>query len=285
MRTHISLFILTCMCIARSLWAEPPTNAWQLTFEDSFEGESLDGSKWSIGYPWGRFTGWTKEYIADECVRVQDGRLHLTYRKGAEKHPHLSGAIHSRGKFAQRHGYFEASIRFPSGAGLHGGFWMLAQPPDPGSKVHLWPPEIDIVELVGKTDPKAFNNVRKPFFTAHWLPVDGDKQDGVTRDVGFDCTEKFHIYGLEWNNERLVWYVDGREVFRRSVAEGHGAKLKSLHLRAKSEDGKEWDISAQPFFLLLNLHVGNWLAGEPDAESVGREMVVDWVKAYRPRTN
>ena len=34
-------------------------------------------------------------------------------------------------------------------------------------------------------------------------------------EVPFDFYEDFHIYGLLWMPDELVWYLDGKEVFRR----------------------------------------------------------------------
>ena len=34
-------------------------------------------------------------------------------------------------------------------------------------------------------------------------------------EVDYDFHKDFHIYGLLWTPDELVWYLDGKEVFRR----------------------------------------------------------------------
>ena len=34
-------------------------------------------------------------------------------------------------------------------------------------------------------------------------------------DLGFDASEDFHTYAFEWHKNAIIWYVDGKEVFRR----------------------------------------------------------------------
>lgn len=33
-------------------------------------------------------------------------------------------------------------------------------------------------------------------------------------DLGFDASEEFHEYGFLWEREQIVWYVDGKAVYR-----------------------------------------------------------------------
>jgi endoglucanase len=34
-------------------------------------------------------------------------------------------------------------------------------------------------------------------------------------DLGFDASEDFHTYAFEWHKNSIIWFVDGKEVFRR----------------------------------------------------------------------
>lgn len=35
-----------------------------------------------------------------------------------------------------------------------------------------------------------------------------------TGTLGNDASEDFHTYAFEWHKDRIVWYVDGKEVHR-----------------------------------------------------------------------
>lgn len=32
-------------------------------------------------------------------------------------------------------------------------------------------------------------------------------------DLGFDASEDFHTYAFEWYEDKIVWFVDGAEVY------------------------------------------------------------------------
>ena len=34
-------------------------------------------------------------------------------------------------------------------------------------------------------------------------------------DLGFDAADDFHTYAFEWRKDSIIWFVDGKEVFRR----------------------------------------------------------------------
>ncbi len=33
-------------------------------------------------------------------------------------------------------------------------------------------------------------------------------------DLGFDASEGFHEYGFDWQKDCIVWYVDGKAVYK-----------------------------------------------------------------------
>ena len=57
--------------------------------------------------------------------------------------------------------------------------------------------------------------------TKVWLNrfVDGQKLPGRWLDLGFDAAEGPHLYRFDWFPDRLVWYVDGRELMRVTADE------------------------------------------------------------------
>lgn len=93
----------------------------------------------------------------------------------------VSGVITSEGSFAQLYGYFEARIKVGDWTGGFPAFWLL--PAD-----HTWPPEIDIMEQVGREPGTIYQ---------------------MGNSVKIDPTA-WHTYALEWTQDRIAWFVDGQ---------------------------------------------------------------------------
>ena len=85
----------------------------------------------------------------------------------------------------------------------------------PGEGVSLHAPEIDIVEYLGENpfgDEDAFQ-------TYHFADVNG----GGTRSAptmsfknpdGELYSDDFHTYGVLWEPQLVIWYIDGQEIKR-----------------------------------------------------------------------
>lgn len=222
---------------------------WRLTFQDEFEGGTLDLKKWSPNDPWGRernnelqaYVGGAFE-VKGGVLRVRAERREAVYDGKARAY--TSGMMSTYQKFSQEYGRFEIRCRVPRGRGLWPAFWML---PDPLG----WPPEIDVLEVLGHEPTKVY-------LTHHFMePGAGRKSHGGSW-VGPDLSAGFHEYAVEWSRERVVWFVDGVERFRseRTVPKGR-------------------------MYLLVNLAVGGDWPGAPDAATVfPATLEVDYVRAW-----
>jgi beta-glucanase (GH16 family) len=181
---------------------EGKRRGWVLTFSDDFDGRALDKTKWSNGFGWGQATnsdfGW-----CDPRNNVVSGGV-LTQRierRPGGGQPFRVGCIHSKDKFAQRYGYWEARIRAAGCFGSRTAFW--GKPND-----ESWPPEIDVVEVNGqgpRTDTAKF--------TVHWRRGDRHLQDGDYH-TGPNFSEDYHVFGAEWSPEGVIFSVDGVERWR-----------------------------------------------------------------------
>jgi hypothetical protein len=76
---------------------------------------------------------------------------------------------------------------------------------------------------------------------------------------GIDPADGFHTYGLEWTASRIVYTVDGVRTADKA------------------------NVCDQPMYLLLNLAVGGWWAGNPAGER--GDLVVDYVRVYSTDTS
>lgn len=261
----LMLLLAACGIIAPaqdSAPSQPPVPGnWRLVFHDDFAGKQLDRARWTTCYDWNQ-DGCTiasndeLEWYLPGQVSVGGGQLTLTAARDPARgsdgrvYPWRSGMI-STGRdhwYAEprrtfTYGYFAASIRIPAGSGMAPQFWMMPQ-------TRFTPPEIDIMEFIGST--------RELAMYVHWRDREGAerKQKGTYRATGFP--EDHHVFALLWEQEKLVWYVDGVEQFR--VTDPNR-------------------IPRVPMEVLINLAVGLPDAPPPAVDSA--RMLVDWVRVWQ----
>jgi beta-glucanase (GH16 family) len=244
------------------------SNQWVTAFSDDFNGTQLDTSKWSTCYDWrpAATNGCTnggnneQEWYLPQQVSLKNGSANLTAtnqpitvntQHGQKTYPYRSGMIstgradtNSKVKWASKYGYFIARMKVNGGQGVWPAFWLL-----PANRV--WPPEIDIMELLGSKP----NNV---LLTMHWQGANGPATNSSTI-TGPDYTQGWHTYAVYWQPGIVNWYVDGT--------------LK------KSISGT--NVPATPMEIIVDLAVGGTLPGNADSStSFPRTAQIDYVKAY-----
>ena len=135
--------------------------------------------------------------------------------------------------------------KLPKGKGIWPAHWML--PED-----RRWPPEIDIMEMLG-------HKPNRILMTVHHRQLDKPVHSGFSY-VGPDFSADFHTFALEWEPDRLAWFIDGK---RR-----HFSPLYSPDT---------------PFFLILNTAVGGILPGNPDETTQFPVYhTIDYVRVWKP---
>lgn len=152
--------------------------------------------------------------------------------------------------------------RMPKGAGLWPAFWTIGADPE---KRRNWPDngEIDIVEYVGR------NPHEKSWMQGalHWQSPEGKyrQKNGKYADRP-ELTDGFHLYGIDWNRDKIDFFVDDR-VFLSIPIEQCGSEA--------------YNAFRVPHFLLLNLAVGGMLGGKVDRSALPAEYLVDYVRVYQ----
>jgi beta-glucanase (GH16 family) len=251
----------------------PVCAGWRLTFSDEFDGNSIDRSKWKYSDLWGNRTlggNNEKQCYSGEALSEANGVLRIVATskstaaaacKGASHDlQYVSGLLTTSGcpwyekseecahlsAFAQSYGYFEMRAKLPKGQGLWPAFWLV--PLASGT-----PPEIDIMEMLGHQPSTVYQ-------TYHYLDSAGAHQKAGNAYTGADLSAKFSTFGLDWKPGLMVWYIDGREVFRFQNPA----------------------VSSEKMYLLLNLAVGGYWPGDPDATTAfPAEMLIDYVRVYQ----
>ncbi|WP_183095944.1 glycoside hydrolase family 16 protein [Nocardioides stalactiti] len=239
---------------------------WRCTFVDRFNGSGLDPDRWitqetgETGFRSGR-TCFTS---SRDNIRVHDGALHLTARKGPWQRcsarlrgfstRYTGGMVGTKGRFSQTYGRFEVRAKYPSNRviGIHGGFWMYPVEHTYGR----WPSsgEIDVAEWWSYEPDRVIPS----------LHYDGRDPDV---DSGWECwtdVTDFHTYTVEWRPTVIRFFIDGTECFARSWT-------PEPPLVAP----KPFD---HPFSMILNMGVGPNVSWKADFPAT---YVVDYAKAWR----
>lgn len=160
--------------------------------------------------------------------------------------PYVASMISGDLAPGQVYGYWEIRARINAiGPGQHLAYWLL---PTDGS----WPPEVDILEVVGP-QPKTF--------TANLHLPAGQEKPGMTFYQEPSTADGFHIFGFEWTSTDMRWLIDGK------VIRTHANYLPSKPLYPLLS----WDIDS------------NW-PGKPDQTTPWPgEVEIDYVRVYKKR--
>jgi beta-glucanase (GH16 family) len=123
----------------------------------------------------------------------------------------VSGRADTKGKFEFMHGKVSARIKLSVGAGLWPAFWILGTDDWPATG------EIDVMEHVGEPDWTSVA-IHGPGYSGNTPLVSRVRMNAP------DGPSNWHVYGVEWTSEAMVFTVDEREVYRatRAMIESHG---------------------------------------------------------------
>jgi beta-glucanase (GH16 family) len=228
----------------------PELPGWKLTFHDEFSSNRLDLAKWNVADPWGKERNREMQAYVTNAFELRDGILRIKAEKrsafySGKQRPYTSGIITTYQKFAQKYGRFEIRFRAPAGQGMWPAFWLLPEPLD-------WPPEIDVFEVLGHEPTRIY-------LTHHWKGAQGERQSDHKPWPGPDFSKDFHTVAIEWQADRILWFVDGVERF-----------CSVKHTPQK------------PMYLLANLAVGGDWSGLPNARTPFPGFFeIDYIRVYQ----
>ncbi len=249
---------------------------WKLveTVSDEFDGKKLDTAKFWDFNP--TFHGRKPAYFDRRNVAVRKGVLELWARVQKPDKVTMENKVRGYDKYTTstlkskqriRYGYFETRAKAMK-ASVSAAFWLY-DPLDGPAKYTSgdFSEEIDIFEVFGRPAKKANDSIY--FATVHRMETPyveaivrskqtPMKNKSFQTKVAFDFTEDFHVYGLLWTPEELVWYIDGKEVFRR-----------------------ENDYFKRPLHVMLDTEIMEAWVGLPDAKDLPGKMEVDYVRVWQ----
>jgi len=253
--------------------ALPQTNdGWKLVWSDEFNEEGRPNpALWTYenGFTRNRELQW---YQPDNA-RVENGLLIIEGKREQLKNPNFeagspdwkknreyaqytSSSLTTRRMHSWQYGRFEMRGRIDIRAGIWPAWWTLGVE-------KRWPAngEVDIMEYYKGVllanliwaGPKGTQSVttRKP----------------VTSFEDPDWAEKFHVWRLDWDENRMVISVDD-------------LVLNDTDLnKTLNPDGT--NPYRQPEYMILNLAIGGDAGGDPSATEFPSRFEVDWVRVYQ----
>lgn len=224
---------------------EPPAGMrWELVWNDEFDGDELDTTKWEIPEPYARRDGWWRP---DAISLTGNGELMINCFQDGEEY--VDGCVRTRGKYEKAKGYFVARVMLQRSVGHWSAFWLYNACQGNLGEGAVNGAEIDIFE--------KFSLDNRINHAIHWDGYGAEHRSVAHISEVAGIMEGWHTYGLWWSDEAYIFYVDGKEVWRTS----------------------EGGICEEPLYIKLSDEIGDW-AGDIAEADLPDPFYVDYVRVY-----
>ena len=250
---------------------------YKMVWSDEFNGNgAFDSNKW--GYETGFQRNKELQWYQPENAYQQNGNLVIEGRKETRPNPdydpdsddwrksrrninYTSASLTSKKSGSWKYGRIVVRAKVTNFQGTWPAIWTL------GTSCE-WPSngEVDIMENYGG---KILANYAWGTNT-RWSP----KWDGSSKNVselGSGWTNDFHIWELDWNEDRMTISMDGR--FMNDV------QLKSTFNGSAQCEGQ--NPFRQSHYILINLALGGDAGGSVANLSFPTQYLIDYVRVYQ----
>lgn len=227
---------------ASDLPVTPPGKAFRLVWNDEFNGESLDKTKWDVPTN-RRRDGWWSE----QAVSVGDGHLAIQTLKDGDRY--LDACVRTRDKFEHRFAYYEARIKLQEQPGHWSAFWLYNSDVNKVGNEGRDGTEIDIMEKP-RLDDQVMQNLHWDGYGKH------HQHKGSTVSVP-GIMQGWHTFGLWWKPDEYVFYIDGKETWRTAAG----------------------GVCQVPLYIKLSDEIGDW-AGDIAEAKLPDRFLVDYVRVF-----
>lgn len=242
---------------------------FELTFEEEFDN-GIDWSVWSGHYVWGKGSQPRKGAFWNNAIPyTEDGKLvipmkYLTEGIGGTGEGWYSAGIDtdsdSVNGFSQKYGYFEVRCILPDCPTAWAAFWLMNDGVYEADGSGRDGTEIDIFES-DCIDDKIKNAVTSNLHFDGY--GDAHQKMGAKKFlIKGNPYEEYNTYGLEWNENEYIFYINGVESCRTDFG----------------------GVSQNPEYLILSYEMGgeNGIAEDSSLDkSKTYNYVVDYVRVYQ----
>ncbi len=229
---------------------------WRLTFNDDFDKQELDKSKWMTSYYWGH-TLINENYVpenefqffTDNNIEVADSNATINLQKENitgkswstidgftnRDFEYTSGLLSTGQSYRMKYGKIEAKVSFSDTYPIINALWLIGEKSTP---------QIDLFRTANKSKNSIFCGLT-------------DENEIFLQQVkGRFFGDKYFIFGLEWNKEEITWTINGKII----------NKLTS-------------NIPNENMYLTFS----TILLQKPKDGKIPSSMKIDWVKCYEKK--
>jgi beta-glucanase (GH16 family) len=262
-----------------------PSGSWHCTFDDEFNGTSLDGSKWSpmLTYASAYRTGPLFHQVCyvnnPDTINVNGGTLNLSVVQSPQPIA-CQGTYASKGQtdieggmvisynlFSQQYGFFEASAEMPATSvpGLQETLWLY---PENETLYGPWPDsgEIDFGEFYSE-----YPNNDVPAIHYPGSNNDPNSSDDNCVHAGSSPAGQFHTYAVLWTPTSITTYYDGQVC------------MTDVYAPYVNNPDTAPEPFNQPFFMALTAALGaaNGDQYRPGVTPLPATTKIDWVRTWQ----
>ena len=188
LRNFLTAVVFSILFLTSNVFAEPES-VLNVDFKNGMPENFEASHGWTNGEPFN--VNWHKDNIT-----FQKGKMQLLITKDPEQKNHIpynAGEFRSVNYFG--YGRFEVRMKAAKTLGVVSNFFTYTGP-------HEGNPQDQIcISITGKNPTQAT--------LSHFK--NGRLSDEVY-NLGFDASKDFHTYAFEWYEDKIVWFVDGKEV-------------------------------------------------------------------------
>lgn len=239
-----------------------------LVFEDEFDGDTLNTAVWNCSNGVRKGGYWDKDQTS-----LRDGNLVIktSYKEdGKYGAGYYTDRVDTRNKYTQTYGYYECRCILPAAQGMWSAFWLTNEavsvdgtPGTEGSEIDIFESPFYYRTLTDQNNSMVTSNVH---YCGYGLQT---KYMNAAIAKAVNPYTEYNTYGLEWNENEYIFYVNGVETGR----------------------SKFGGVSKAPEFMILSCEVDG-VDGEPypgwsgvitdnNKGELPAEFVVDYVRTYQ----
>jgi beta-glucanase (GH16 family) len=261
----------------------PPSGTWACTFDDEFNGTSLDASKWQpqLTATSDYTTGYGSHLVCyvdnPQTISESGGTLNLSIvhtpdtacpglQENLSRTSYEGGDVSSYQLFSQKYGFFEARAEMPATTvqGLQETLWLY---PEDENLYGPWPDsgEIDYAEFYSIDAADDFPVVRYPGYRND---PNSSSPNGCGLS-GVSAAGQFNTYALSWTPTTLTVYFNGVPC------------ISDVYAPYVTSPDTAPEPFNQPFFLAFTAALGPSYDNLTSATPLPATTKIDWMRAWQ----
>ena len=221
----------------------------KLIFEDNFDGDKLDETKWTVTQDRPH-----RGAMYRKANATLDGKGNLVMEFKPDGDTFSSTELNTNGKFGFTYGYAECRMMLPKFEGHWPGFWLFNGNVTRVGNAGRDGTEVDIVEAPWRHEDKVTHNL-------HWDGYGDDHASAGSTPAIPGINEGWHTFAVDWQPDGYIFLVDGTETWRSDAG----------------------GVCENPLFIILSDEMGGW-SGNPwnvDKKNFPDKILVDYVRVWQ----